>query len=79
MPEVARVGSYKILVYTDDHQPAHVHVRKGRSVVRIRLLANGVVLEAVKGSLTAVEIRRAGEAVIEHLETCWEVWRKYHG
>jgi hypothetical protein len=69
--ESRRVGAYKILVYTDDHPPPHVPVRKGRGVVRILLTSNGVVLDAVKGALTTAEIRRAGEAVLEHLEECW--------
>lgn len=79
MPTVVRTRGYHVVVYTDDHPPPHVHVRKDGADVKVLLLADGVKLHSVKRKLSAAKIREAGAICSDHLGECWKVWRRYYG
>lgn len=36
-PTVLREQGYRIIIYYNDHEPAHVHVKKDKNEVRIQL------------------------------------------
>ena len=43
MPELCRIGSTKIYMWTNDHGPAHIHVRHGR--LKDKLYLDGLLFE----------------------------------
>lgn len=63
MPTVLRVGGLRIVVYRNDHPPAHVHVLGPGWVVVINLVGPKV-REAI--NCGEVEARRAMRMVVEH-------------
>ncbi len=80
MPQVVDVEGYRVMVYTrDEHPPAHVHVAKNASTIRVLLHADSVEYDSYDGaSPKAPERKRAVEIVAEHFDPCWTMWRKYH-
>ncbi|MEM8505482.1 MAG: DUF4160 domain-containing protein [Cyanobacteria bacterium P01_D01_bin.1] len=37
MAEVFRIDGFKVVIFSDDHNPPHVHVRKGEFEVKINI------------------------------------------
>ena len=37
MPEIFREQGFKVVIYFDDHEPAHIHMYKGDSEIRIQI------------------------------------------
>ncbi len=79
MPTVAREDGYHVVVYTDNHPPPHVHVRKDGADIKILLLPDSVTLHSVKGNLSDAKIRTAGRICARLLNQCWTTWRKFYG
>jgi len=80
MPQVVEVEGYRVMVYTrDEHPPAHVHVAKNASTIRVLLHAGSVEYESYDGAKPKPqERRRAVEIVAEHFDACWKSWRTHH-
>ena len=79
MPRVVQIEGYLVKVYTrDEHPPAHVHVEKAGSTIKVMLGENEVEVHSYKGNPTGAEIRRAAEIVAQHLEQCWKTWKAYN-
>ncbi len=68
------------MVYTrDEHPPAHVHVAKDASTIRVLLHAESVEYDSYDGAIPKPQERkRAVEIVAENFEACWKLWSKYH-
>ena len=77
VPQVARVGKYTITVNTNDHEPAHVHVRFDGCEV-IALIGANVVLRDIAGKVKTADIVHALEAVGGVLDKCNAKWREIH-
>lgn len=80
MPTVHRQAGFRIVIYTNDHQPAHVHVLKGGGEAKFALSLAGedIQLLMVVG-LSAREIKEAGEMVAANNDRLLEEWRRIHG
>jgi len=80
MPKVIEVEGYKVMVYTrDEHPPAHVHVEKNGSKIKVLLYEDAAEFHSYKGDKPSEpQAKRATEIVAEHLADCWSVWRTYH-
>jgi hypothetical protein len=79
LPTVLRVDGFEVRVYTDDHEPAHVHVFRAEGRARIRLptgSAGAVVTEARMGT---ADLRRAVAIVNEYADLLRFEWRRFHG
>jgi hypothetical protein len=79
MPRVGdAVDGYQVKVYIrDEHPPAHVHVEKAGSKIKIILGDNEVEYHSAKGRKpTQREIDRATSIVAERLDECWRAWRE---
>jgi hypothetical protein len=64
MPEIGRFGSFKILMFFQDENPPHVHIKGGDFAAKIRisngdLLAGKAPNEVLKQARHCVERRRA--------------------
>ncbi len=79
MPRIIEIEGYRVVVYTrDEHPPAHVHVEKTGSTIKIMLGENAVEVHSYKGEPSRREIRRAAEIVAEYLAQCWAIWKEYN-
>jgi hypothetical protein len=75
MPTVLRINGWRVVIYPNDHPPAHVHVLGPGWVVVINLL-----------QLEVREVIRCGEQqanqvlqrVAEHRMALMEAWRRFH-
>lgn len=80
MPTVLRVGRYRILIFTNDHGPAHAHVTVDSGAAKVLLPVGEYVPRILKAySLSNAELRRIQEIVGENADFLIEQWRRLHG
>ena len=78
MVTVLRAGGLRVVMYVNDHAPAHVHVF-GDGEAKITLLGWGGMVELVWGvHMTRPEIRRALRVVAEHQTALLQRWEDIH-
>ncbi|QDZ39388.1 DUF4160 domain-containing protein [Euhalothece natronophila Z-M001] len=79
MPTVLREQGYRIVIYPNDHQPAHVHVLKagGEIKVDISKLDEIQVIEVVK--MKNKEALTALNLVIKNQKLLLSKWEEIHG
>ena len=79
MTTLFRVGSYRIVVYPNDHRPAHVHaVGDGHARFELGRGPDEVRLMEQEG-VSSRDLRRVARAIIDRHAECLAGWRKYHG
>ncbi|MGA7156444.1 MAG: DUF4160 domain-containing protein [Acidobacteriaceae bacterium] len=80
MPTVLRVDGYQIMIYVDDHLPAHVHVlaRGCELVVNLNCSAAFVSVRNNDGFKNP-EIARIMRLVQSHRDHLCTAWRELHG
>jgi hypothetical protein len=76
MVTVLREGSFRVRIYTDDHEPAHVHV-VGDGMAKVSLVPH-VELQWARG-MTDAAARKALRLVSENRLFLLEKWRELHG
>lgn len=76
MPTVLRVDGLRVVIYPNDHPPAHVHVLGPGWVVVINLIGPEV-REAI--GCDEREARRAFRLVASRQGTLMDAWRHFHG
>jgi hypothetical protein len=76
---VLRAYGLKIIIFVDDHDPPHVHVR-GDGQAKINLIGRNGLPELVwSAGMNSAEKRRALKAVHEAQVELLEHWRQIHG
>lgn len=80
MPTVLRVDGYQIMIYLDDHLPAHVHVfaRGGELVVNLNCLTAFVSVRNNDGFRNR-EIGSIVRLVQLHRDRLCDMWKGIHG
>lgn len=79
MVTVLRADGLRLVIYLNDHLPAHVHVF-GDGEVKINLLGLNDKPELVwADSATRSEVRRGMRLVIEHQAALLQRWEEIHG
>lgn len=79
MVTVFRAYGLRVIIFTDDHRPAHVHVF-GDGQAKIDLLGPGGSPELVWAEgMTKTEIRRAMRTVTEQRAMLLMRWESIHG
>lgn len=74
-----RSGGLRVVIYLDDHEPAHVHVLAGGEA-KIHLGAETSEPELVwSRGLTNAEVRRAWRLVRDNRDLLIARWRELHG
>ena len=76
MPKVVEEAGYQIVVYSNDHAPAHLHaIKDGKSakftLTPVDLIENSGFSEKM--------IREAIEIIRRYNGHCWKVWKDTHG
>ena len=72
MPTLATVAGMAILIYYDDHEPAHFHVIAADFTARIAL-ADLSVIDA-EGRMRAADLRRLRAWAAAHQAQLWDSW-----
>lgn len=79
MVTVLRSGGFRVVIYLDDHEPAHVHVLgDGEAKIDLGSASGSVSLVWTKG-FTNADVRRAMRLVADHRDDLIAKWREYHG
>lgn len=80
MPTILREYGFRVVIYPNDHVPAHVHVLKGGAEIRIDLGDEQVepTLMTVRGAISNKDVARALELVKKNQARCLEKWREIH-
>jgi hypothetical protein len=70
----------RFMVYVDDHEPPHVHVKLpgGEVIVTLDPVVNAASVRKHRGDVGGHDLRRIGAIVTEHFETLVAEWRRYH-
>ena len=75
MGTIATEDGYQLMIFTHDHAPAHVHIRKnGRTAARIKLEP----IEVIDSFLTPRELRKALRLVEKYRAVALEHWDTIH-
>lgn len=77
MPTLLRINGFRVVIYTADHEPMHVHVinAEGEAVVEIGKKARLIR----SGGMKRQAIQTALDIVQNHAEMLAEEWEKIHG
>lgn len=80
MPTVLRLRHLRVVIYPNDHRPAHVHVQGAGSYAVFLLNRSGSLptLREVHG-FGRQEVGRIRSSLMEHLPHLWAEWSKIHG
>lgn len=76
MPTVHREGGLRFTIFTDDHPPAHIHVR-GQGSAKIAIFPTVEVVW--NRGLSVTDIKSALLIVRREQAKLLEAWRRYHG
>ena len=80
MPTVLRFEGLRVVIYPNDHRPAHVHVigRGCEAVFNLNCPAGPVAVRENYG-FSRRFIRRIGTALMSHQAALCEAWEGIHG
>jgi hypothetical protein len=79
MVTVHRAGGLRVVIFADDHEPAHVHVF-GDGQAKINLIGDeGAPTLAWVDGMKRSEVRRAMKIVVERRDHLLARWREIHG
>lgn len=78
MPRVFEEEGCKFMIYTNDHEPAHVHVLVGDGIIIIELDDNATISKTV-GKLKASDIRKAQRLTLANRDRLLAAWSNIHG
>jgi uncharacterized protein DUF4160 len=80
MVTVFRVRSFRIVIYSNDHGPAHVHAIGPDCEAKVALGEEGEYPRLVTNDgLTRAELESVLTAIGEQLELLRQRWREIHG
>ena len=80
MPTVLRIGSLRVVIYPNDHRPAHVHVIGPEYEALFSLSCpDGSVDLRENHGFSAQEIIRIIGALTRHAAELCEAWKEIHG
>ena len=79
MVVVHRAHGFRIVIYTADHEPAHVHI-VGAGVAKVNLMGEGGVPELVASiGIRRNDMRRLMAEIVEHRDRFLQEWERIHG
>ena len=80
MPTVLRIGALRVVVYLNDHRPAHVHIigRGSHAIFELNVSPDKVALRENYG-FSFRETNAMRRAVVQNLVFLLAEWEKIHG
>lgn len=79
MVTVLREEGFRVVIFTKDHGPPHVHVRKANGRAKIELPRGDEGARILRTTLNDRDTARAVRLVEANTETLAEEWRRIHG
>jgi len=80
VPTILRLSGYRVIIYTSDHRPAHVHVRgAGKEALFYLNCPDGP--PEVRGNFrfNTGELTRIQVKLIPHVVALCAAWKEMHG
>lgn len=80
MPTILRFGRVRVMIFTNDHRPAHVHVWEGlrQAVFNLNCPSGPIELRENYG-FSWPEVNRLARLVQTHVQPLCAAWRTIHG
>ena len=80
MPTVLRIGGLRVVIYTNDHRPAHVHVmgNGGEAAFKLHCPDGPPELREIYG-YDRTQANAIALALAKELAALCADWRKWHG
>jgi len=79
MVVIHRARGFRFVIYTSDHEPAHVHVI-GAGQAKINLLGpDGAPVVVWSAGIKRADLRRMLDETAEHRESFLQDWKRIHG
>lgn len=79
MITVLREGGFRFVIFTDDHEPAHVHVF-GDGEAKMQLIGDGGAPELLSTfRMKAGDVRKAMAIVMSNRDALLARWEQIHG
>jgi len=80
MPTVLRSGGLRVVIYPNDHRPAHVHVigHGHEAVFELNCPAGPVMLRENYG-FSRRDLARTQEVLLQNLAALCSAWESIHG
>jgi hypothetical protein len=79
MPTILRLGSLRVVIYTDDHRPAHVHViGQGHEAVFILNCPFGPLRLRQNDGFPDYRLNQIATELLHHLAEMCNAWREMH-
>jgi hypothetical protein len=80
MPTVLRFGAYRVVIYPNDHRPAHVHVIGcGHEGIFELNCPSGSVAARENYGFALRELTRIAAVLLENVGLLCRAWREIHG
>ena len=79
MPTVLREKGYRVVIYPNDHQPAHVHVFKAGGEIKVDISRLGNIQVITVVGMKSKEALIALKLVIEYQKFLLSKWEEIHG
>lgn len=76
MPTVLRIQGFQFIIFSSDHPPAHVHVRRDGKLAKV--LLNPILFERT-GGFNSGEQNKILDLVREHQEFLLSQWQRLYG
>lgn len=80
MGTVLRIGGWRVMIYTLDHAPAHVHLvgPEGRAKIALNCPAGPAIPINIRG-IDAATVKSALVVIEKELAVLCRTWRSMHG
>ncbi len=79
MPTILRKDGFRIVIYFDDHLPAHVHAISADTEAKINLKGSKNLPEIIQYRGKRNQAIKALEIVTAHQNELLDAWRQIHG
>lgn len=78
MAKILGERGFRVIIYTNDHLPAHVHVMTERGEAKIQIEPRIKLIE-IMGRMTETQARQAIRLVTENHDLLLAQWNRIHG
>jgi hypothetical protein len=78
MPTIDRFNGFRVVIYSNDHRPSHVHVLGGEVVFQLQCPRGPLLLREVHG-LTRKQVTAIGSRLDQRHKTLCTDWSHIHG
>lgn len=73
MPTLLRFGPYRIVIYTNDHNPAHVHILGPDRFAKVNILTLDIISS---DSISSQDMKKLLEVIKRNQENLLEAWNE---